>query len=129
MSFLEPVPAEQVAETLSNYDLLAVPSQCLETGPLVVLEAFAAGLPVLGSDLGGIVELVEDGVNGLLVGPYASVDAWAGAFETLVRSPELRGRLASGVRPPRGMDDVAREMLGVYNGVLASAAEDMIQSP
>ena len=52
---------------LSRIDVLAVPSQWLETGPLVVLEAFAAGTPVIGSDLGGIRELVSDGRDGLLV--------------------------------------------------------------
>ena len=129
VSFLEPVPAEQVLQTLLDYDLLAVPSQGMETGPLVVLEAFAAGIPVLGSGLGGIAELVEDGMDGLLVWPYRSVDAWTVALETLVRSPELVEQLASGVKPPRSMDDVARETLGVYDGVLGSTAKDPIQSP
>lgn len=129
VSFLEPVPSEQVAEALLNYDMLAVPSQWMETGPLVVLEAFACGLPVLGSDLGGITERVEDGMDGLLVRPHNSVEAWADALETLVRSPRLVERLTSGVKPPRGMDDVARDMFTVYEGVLASATEETIQPP
>ena len=55
-------------ETIRKYDALVVPSVWLETGPLVVLEAFAAGVPVIGSRLGGIAEMVRDGVDGLLFG-------------------------------------------------------------
>ena len=64
--WLEPVQPEQVVETIRKYDALVVPSVWLETGPLVVLEAFAAGVPVIGSRLGGIAEMVRDGVDGLL---------------------------------------------------------------
>ena len=44
---------------MANFDLLAVPSQWMETGPIVVLEAHAVGTPVLGANLGGIAELVH----------------------------------------------------------------------
>jgi glycosyltransferase involved in cell wall biosynthesis len=64
--WLEPVKPEEVVETIRKYDALVVPSVWLETGPLVVLEAFAAGVPVIGSRLGGIAEMVRDGVDGLL---------------------------------------------------------------
>ena len=46
---------------LAGFDMLAVPSQWQETGPLVVFEAQALGVPVLGSDLGGIAELITPG--------------------------------------------------------------------
>ncbi len=49
---------EELPSALPNFDVLAVPSQWLETGPLVVLEAHALGIPVVGSDLGGIAELI-----------------------------------------------------------------------
>ena len=60
------LPNDQLLKVLSGFDLCVVPSLWLETGPLVVLESFAAGVPVLGSRLGGIAELVRDGVDGLL---------------------------------------------------------------
>jgi glycosyltransferase involved in cell wall biosynthesis len=46
--FRDPVPSHAMVATLRGYDVLAVPSQWLETGPLVALEAFAAGIPVIG---------------------------------------------------------------------------------
>ena len=67
--WLPPVKPEKVVETIAKYDALVVPSVWLETGPLVVLEAFAAGVPVIGSRLGGIAEMVRDRVNGLLCDP------------------------------------------------------------
>jgi glycosyltransferase involved in cell wall biosynthesis len=95
ISFKFPVPAEKVVEILAEYDLLAVPSQCLETGPLVVLEAFAAGIPVIGSNLGGIAELVKHEVNGLLVEPN-SVKAWCQQLQRLCQDTDLRMQLGAG---------------------------------
>jgi len=113
ITFRDPVTPGTVTTRLRPYDLIAVPSQGLETGPLVVLEAFAAGVPVLGSRLGGIAELVEDSVDGLLVEPR-SPEAWRRAFERLCHEDGLLARLREGIRPPRGMDAVASEMAGLY---------------
>jgi glycosyltransferase involved in cell wall biosynthesis len=111
--FHEPVPASRVIPTLREFDVLAVPSQWLETGPLVVLEAFAAQKPVIGSRLGGIAELVRDGVDGLLV-QHDSIDEWARALGRVADDPELLGRLCAGVRPPRRMRAVRDDMQAVY---------------
>jgi glycosyltransferase involved in cell wall biosynthesis len=108
-----PVPSDQVPALLRGYDVVAVPSRWMETGPLVVLEAFAAGVPVVGSRLGGIVELVDDGVDGLLVEPE-SVAAWAVALRRLVEDRGVLQRLRAGVRPPRRMDAVADDMQTIY---------------
>jgi glycosyltransferase involved in cell wall biosynthesis len=86
----------------------------------VVLEAFAAGIPVVGSKLGGIAELVRDGVDGLLV-TYDSLGEWAVALRRLATDPWLVQHLRGGVRPPRRMAEVADEMLGVYAEVAARA--------
>jgi glycosyltransferase involved in cell wall biosynthesis len=97
-----------------------VPSRWLETGPLVVLEAFAAGTPVLGMDRGGIAELVHDGSNGLLVGSEAP-EAWRDAILRVLEHPELLERLQAGVRAPRTMDQVAAEMSALYQGLQLNA--------
>jgi len=114
IQFRAPVSADQVVPVLRNYDLLAVPSQWLETGPLVVLEAFAAGIPVIGPRLGGIAELVTDGVNGILVEPN-SVPAWAAALEKIWREPESLKNLRAQIQPPRTMSKVAEEMANLYS--------------
>ena len=60
---------KDVPGVLSTLDLLVVPSAAVDATPLVILEAFSAGVPVLAFRSGGIPEMIEDGVNGLLCSP------------------------------------------------------------
>jgi glycosyltransferase involved in cell wall biosynthesis len=122
ITFRPPVPADHTVDRLREYDVLAVPSQWMETGPLVVYEAFAAGTPVIGSRRGGIAELVEHEKNGLLVEP-ASAHAWAGAIRRLVEERNLLPRLQQGIGAVRTMWDVASEMQPVYQRVLAGRSQ------
>jgi glycosyltransferase involved in cell wall biosynthesis len=116
--FCAPVPSHSVRSLLAEYDALAVPSCWLETGPLVVLEAFAAGIPVLGSGLGGIAELIRHDVDGLLV-ETGSVVNWTATLCRVVSEPGLLARLRAGVRLPRAMEEVAEDMLTVYREAMA----------
>jgi glycosyltransferase involved in cell wall biosynthesis len=109
----DPLAPDAVVPTIARYDVLCVPSQQMETGPLVVLEAFAAGLPVIGSRLGGIAELVHHGHDGLLVEGRGML-GWTAALERLLRDPDLLPRLQQGVRAPRTMAAVADDMAEVY---------------
>jgi glycosyltransferase involved in cell wall biosynthesis len=119
ITFHPPISASQVVPVLRTYDAVAIPSQGLETGPMVVLEAFAAGIPVIGSRLGGIEEQVQHEVDGLLVEP-ASVVAWAEVLSRVSLSPRLLARLRAGVRPPRTMARAADEVNAVYAAVKGS---------
>lgn len=114
--FLEPLPMDAVPGAMAAHDFIAVPSRWLETGPLVVLEAFAAGVPVLGSRLGGIAELVRDHVDGELL-PVGDPLAWASAIRRLAEAPGRVAALRAGVQPPRTMAAVADDMLGVYGSL------------
>jgi len=125
--FKEPVTSAAVSRTMAGYDALVVPSRFLETGPLVVYEAFAAGIPVIGSRHGGIAELVHDSVDGLLVEPE-SIDGWCAAIRSLTREPQLLARLRSGVKAPRTMETVAREMANLYRELMSpSETHAMVQ--
>lgn len=114
------VSSEQVVKVMAGYDAVLVPSQGFETGPLVVLEAFAAGVPVIGSDLGGIAEWVTHGLNGLLC-PPDDAEAWAEAMRSLVRDATLLAHLQAGVHPPPSMAEVAVRMAGIYQEVMTEA--------
>jgi len=113
ISFFSFIKSEEVVTLLKGYDLLAVPSRVRETGPLVVLEAFAAGIPVIGSNLGGIAELVEHGTNGILVAPDDET-AWSEQLRKLYEDKQLISKLRTGVRFPRTMREVAEEMDALY---------------
>ena len=62
-------PKEAVAELLRNATCLIVPSECYETFGLVIAEAYAAGLPVVGSRLGSIGAAIDDRRTGLHANP------------------------------------------------------------
>lgn len=106
-----------VRTAMAACQLVIVPSRWLETGPLVVLEAFAAGVPVIGARRGGIAELVRDGIDGLLFEP-GEADSLAATLAKIASDPELTERLRTGVRPPRTMDDVAKEMAAIYSRLI-----------
>lgn len=61
-----------VASVLETLDLVVVPSAMSDATPLVILEAFSAGVPVVAFRSGGIAEIVDDGVTGVLCSPQAS---------------------------------------------------------
>jgi glycosyltransferase involved in cell wall biosynthesis len=115
--FLAPLVMDEVPDAMAGYDAIVVPSRWLETGPLVVLESFAAGVPVLGSRLGGIAELVHDGVDGLLL-PVGDGRVWAAALERLANDRRQIEALRAGVRPPRTMAAVAEDMVKAYRPLL-----------
>jgi glycosyltransferase involved in cell wall biosynthesis len=74
-----------------------LPSECFENAPLALLESMALARPVLASDIGGVPELVEDGVNGVLV-PPRNVDAWVTALQDALGSPEHVRRMGATAR-------------------------------
>jgi glycosyltransferase involved in cell wall biosynthesis len=117
--FHEPLEPQEVVPRLRQYDFLAIPSEWLETGPLVALEAFAAGIPVIGWKRGGLNEIVQHGVNGLLIEPGAVV-GWVETLRRVSEDANLRAQLKAGVRPPRTGVEVAREMLALYESLLES---------
>jgi glycosyltransferase involved in cell wall biosynthesis len=96
IQFLGFVPPSQLEPLRMQAEAVVAPSVWYENSPLMVLEALAAGLPVLASRVGGLPELVEDGVNGLLA-PPGNVEAWV---ELLKRFSEVSGseRCAMGER-------------------------------
>jgi glycosyltransferase involved in cell wall biosynthesis len=115
--FRDALPPDAVSHAMADSDFIVVPSRCLETGPLVVYEAFAVGTPVVGAHLGGIAELVTDEVDGVLVGPNDS-QTWAQTISELAADRPRVERLKSGVRPPRTMANVADEMAAHYRSLL-----------
>jgi glycosyltransferase involved in cell wall biosynthesis len=67
VTFLGHVENRRIATIYQQIDVLVVPSVWPENSPVTITEAMASGIPVIASDVGGISELVEDGVTGYLV--------------------------------------------------------------
>lgn len=87
VEFRGPVPAELVPDLLVGSRAVVVPSVSHEGAGKVVLEAYAAGVPVLASRAGGLPEVVQDGTTGLLLPPGDPV-AWERAAERLLDDAE-----------------------------------------
>lgn len=91
-----------VGNVLNALDVFALPTHREALGT-VFIEAAAMGVPVIGTDVGGVPETMQDGVTGLLVPPHNPA-ALATALETLLASPELRRQMgAAGRAYTRGL--------------------------
>jgi len=82
-----------IPEILASCDMAVLPSRA-EGLPNAVLEYMAAGLPTIATRVGGIAELVQDGVTGLLV-PAENANALAGALLRFLRDPEQARQIAN----------------------------------
>jgi glycosyltransferase involved in cell wall biosynthesis len=85
--FLGAVDGSAVPGLLQRARALLLPSNWYEGQPRVVLEAYAAGVPVLASDVGGLPEVVEDGRSGFLL-PRTDQEAWTAAMQKLLSDQE-----------------------------------------
>ena len=88
------VPPARVEELLAGARAVLVPSRWYEGHPRVITEAFAAGVPVVASRIGGLPETIEPDVSGLLAEPDDKA-SWIAAVEQL-RSDVVSARLGDG---------------------------------
>jgi glycosyltransferase involved in cell wall biosynthesis len=116
-----PLPRGGLASFLAGIDALAVPSTWLETGPLVAYEALAHRVPVLGSRLGGIAEVVRDGADGWLL-PAGDVPAWRRRIAELAEGRCPLPRLDGPPPALRTWRQAALEMNDLYRQVLGQPA-------
>lgn len=88
----------KLVEAYQSADIVILPSTTnAESFGMTLLEAMACGRPVIGSDIGGIPTLVQDGVNGLLVNAN-DTDALADAIERLIHNEKLATKLGQAGR-------------------------------
>jgi glycosyltransferase involved in cell wall biosynthesis len=111
-----------VQNPLAGLDVLVQPSRA-DNLPLAILEAMAAGLPVIGTRVGGIPELVLDGETGVLVAPEHPEEL-AVALDSLAADPERRLELGrrgrERVREHFSADGIARRIVALYEELCGS---------
>ena len=97
-------------------DVLVVPSLWYENSPNVILESLAYLTPVIGSNVGGIPELVIHEQNGLLFEPGDSSDL-ATQINRLMTEPKLLGQLRDGIHPVKKLEEEIDELEEVYRSI------------
>lgn len=123
--FVGTVPHDRVPEYLRRFTIYVAPSVHEESFGVAVLEASACGVPVVASGVGGLPEVVEDGVTGLLVPPADHV-ALADALEGLVQNRALRRQMGEEgrrfVRDRYAWNRTALAMEGLYESIMSPPA-------
>ena len=117
ITFAGPFRREDVGQVLSEMDVLVVPSRWYENAPLVICEAFAAGVPVVATDLGTMPELVKHEENGLLF----ELDNTKKLVRQLRRLGEERGlleRLRAGIGSVKTVEENVDELEELYDELL-----------
>ncbi|PJE77269.1 hypothetical protein COV05_00250 [Candidatus Uhrbacteria bacterium CG10_big_fil_rev_8_21_14_0_10_48_16] len=108
---------EELVELYQGARAVLLPSRVHENFPLAVLEAMASGKPVIASDVGGVPEIIEDRVNGLLVSP-ADLNGWVEAIMRLAYDEDFRVSLAHSARSTIeqrfSLDDHYRRLMAIY---------------
>lgn len=117
-----PFTQNELAGILARLDVLVVPSRWYENAPLVISEARRAGVPVVAARLGGMAEMVRDGVDGLLFEP-GDADSLAACLERLAAEPAARRRMAAAAPAPRALAEEARDLRRLYAELRARPRE------
>ena len=106
-----------VVSTMYNYDALCLCSTITEMSPLVIQEAFAAGIPVIASNVFGNAEQIKHGINGLLFNVNDSVDLLA-QLNRCINEIDLMPTLANNIIPPKSFYKVGDEYIELYKSIL-----------
>lgn len=109
-------PRRDIPEILAASDVVALPSRFGEGCPNAVLEAMAAGKPVVAARSGGMPEVVVDGTTGLLH-PPEHIDALAAALRTLAADPAMRARMGAAGRERAEKEFGIERLVKAYEGL------------
>lgn len=116
-----PYTANELPGLMAQVDWVVMPSIWWENAPLVIQEAFLHRRPVICGGIGGMAEMVRDGIDGL----HAPVNDPAGLAQVMRQAIETEGlwdRLVARIQPPPTIAEVARRHLKLYQDALALAA-------
>lgn len=115
------VQPDAISALLQQADVLVVPSIWYENSPNTIAEAFAHGVPVIASNLGGMAELIQHEGNGLLF-TAGDAESLATQLRRLRDTPTLLSKLQQGIQPFKSVDEEIDEIEGYYAAVLRQTA-------
>ena len=129
IQWLGQLPTAEISKAMGSAEFLIIPSEWYEGFPMVIVEAFACGLPVIASRLGAMAEIVEDGVTGLHFKPGDAADLAAKVRWAVEHPAEMRemGRRARQVYEQKYTPEVNyRQLMAIYDAALAGGVKRRI---
>lgn len=117
IEFMGEFDNKNVGTVFNNFDILVVPSLWPENSPFVIQEAFLARKPVIASRIGGIPELITEGVNGLLFNPADPNDLHE-KIQYLIENPGIIEKFRENTPMLKNIEDNAKDMENIYNNLV-----------
>lgn len=116
VQFLGTFPNDQFGKIVSELDVLVVPSRWYENTPLVMQSALATKTPLIVTDLGGMSELVNHGIDGFLfkVGDHKDLSE---KLQSLIDQPDLLSKFRQNIGPQRSTGVMVDELENIYRKV------------
>ncbi|MDE0775765.1 MAG: glycosyltransferase [Nocardioides sp.] len=124
VTFLGRIPGQDLHQQMRDHAVVVVPSRWYENQPMTILEAYAAARPVVGSLLGGLPELIDEGVTGRLV-THDDPTALAAALSEVAGDPAAAHRMGMVARERThafSIDTHVRGLDEIYQRVVARHA-------
>lgn len=115
--YQENMPSNLINDFLDKLHVLSVPSVWLETGPLTIYEALNQKVPILGSNIGGIKELIEDNKTGFLY-DFNDVEELKQILINISNQPAILKSLIENIGSVRSTKEVGRDMVKIYQDLL-----------
>ena len=104
-----------MSKIFSELNVLVTPS-LIENYPLVIREALSVGIPVVASKVGGVPEIIEEGINGLLFNPNNKIEL-INIIKKLNNDNKILKKLKRGIKPVKTMDEEAEELINSYKNI------------
>jgi len=117
VSFHGALDRSRIGSAFEQIDCLVMPSLWLENSPVVIQEAFAAGVPVIASGQGGMAELIQDGRSGRLF-QAGDVSALTTHMAMVIQNPTTLRTWSVTMDSPRTIQDDAESMETIYTELL-----------
>jgi len=115
VSFCGTFSSEQVGEVLNGLDVLVIPSVCYESYSLILHEALASNVPTIVSALGGMLEKINDGINGFTFEPGSSADLFK-KIKLILANPQILNELKQNITKMMVVPTVEQEAYK-YNAI------------
>jgi len=117
ITFYGRLPNEEVQGSYRRADVVVIPSICYENSPTVIYESFRAGTPVIGSNIGGIPELIKENYNGFLF-EAGNAEQLKEILENVIENPEQLKDLSKNAFESvkqYAMDKHIEQLIKIYN--------------